>query len=465
MKINIAISFSLIGLVIPCGLIAQGKIELPVLEKRIEPVYPASIGSSLIEPAVVEIIIDTEGVPFSLKSLTSLPDNVVEAISKWRFRPAKNNGTAVGYRLPTLIPIHRLAEDLQTRRSQNRLKEIDDAFVGAKQLDAAAAARLEQQLISNPNDVGVRLTLLAFARMGADEETRQMRLRQILWFAANRPDHDVLAAPYAILTAPSVAEAVNYEQIRQVWLKQLVRYAADPAILDHATNFLRFSDPEIVERTLQPQVDETDRAAVFLGDLYAISALGATAVDPTSGNVSGAAEGSAKTPFAVKSRNALDETGDVRVILSALSTVGSAGFLLSRAGQVPADYADLCGKLLARAKEAYPATQQKCDLPPTPLPGATDQKTGGTVQPATLIKSARPSYPQEAKLRRITGTVTFRALIGKDGRIQKLELNSGPLALYKSARDAVLQWQYQPTTLDGAPVAVLTTIDVNFNLN
>jgi protein TonB len=56
-------------------------------------------------------------------------------------------------------------------------------------------------------------------------------------------------------------------------------------------------------------------------------------------------------------------------------------------------------------------------------------------------------------------------VIGKDGTIQNLTLVSGHPLLIPSAQDAVRQWLYQPTTLNGEPVEVVTTIDVNFTLS
>jgi protein TonB len=60
--------------------------------------------------------------------------------------------------------------------------------------------------------------------------------------------------------------------------------------------------------------------------------------------------------------------------------------------------------------------------------------------------------------------VQFTAIIDKEGKIATLTLNEGALALYESARDAVRQWLYIPTLVDGRPVEVVTQIDVNFNL-
>jgi protein TonB len=65
----------------------------------------------------------------------------------------------------------------------------------------------------------------------------------------------------------------------------------------------------------------------------------------------------------------------------------------------------------------------------------------------------------------ISGTVRLHAIIGKDGGIQQLEFFSGPLALKEAALDAVRQWKYKVTFLNGNPIEVDTTIDVLFAIN
>ena len=70
-----------------------------------------------------------------------------------------------------------------------------------------------------------------------------------------------------------------------------------------------------------------------------------------------------------------------------------------------------------------------------------------------------------AKQARIQGQVRFQAIIGKDGTIQNLQLISGHPLLVPSATEAVKQWVYQPTLLNGEPVEVVTQIDVNFTLS
>ncbi len=89
---------------------------------------------------------------------------------------------------------------------------------------------------------------------------------------------------------------------------------------------------------------------------------------------------------------------------------------------------------------------------------------GGNVQQAKLINQPKPVYPPLARQARIQGTVRFTAIIGVDGRIQNLTLVSGHPLLVPSAQEAVKQWVYQPTLLNGEPVEVVTQIDVNFTL-
>ena len=76
-----------------------------------------------------------------------------------------------------------------------------------------------------------------------------------------------------------------------------------------------------------------------------------------------------------------------------------------------------------------------------------------------------PPYPPLAKQARISGTVRFTAIIGKDGTIQNLQLITGHPLLVQAATEAVKQWLYKPTLLNGEPVEVITQIDVNFTLS
>ena len=106
--------------------------------------------------------------------------------------------------------------------------------------------------------------------------------------------------------------------------------------------------------------------------------------------------------------------------------------------------------------------------PPVPLQSLVRPKgrtrVGGDVQAAKLIFAPKPEYPPMARLVRIQGTVRLEAVISADGRIQNLQVLSGHPLLVNAALQAVAQWRYQPTLLNGEPVEVQTEIDVNFIL-
>jgi len=81
-----------------------------------------------------------------------------------------------------------------------------------------------------------------------------------------------------------------------------------------------------------------------------------------------------------------------------------------------------------------------------------------------LIQRVQPEYPPLARQARIQGIVILRAIISREGRIEKLQLVSGHPMLVQAAIDAVRQWRYRPYLLNDQPVEVETQITVNFTL-
>ena len=103
--------------------------------------------------------------------------------------------------------------------------------------------------------------------------------------------------------------------------------------------------------------------------------------------------------------------------------------------------------------------------PPPPKPAQQRIRQGGSVQAALLVNKVQPVYPPLARQTRISGTVRLHAIISKSGSVESLEVISGHPLLVRAAMDAVQQWKYKPTLLNGEPVEVDTTIDVIFSLN
>jgi len=113
-------------------------------------------------------------------------------------------------------------------------------------------------------------------------------------------------------------------------------------------------------------------------------------------------------------------------------------------------------------KKAKAAAQGIIVPYPEPLPGMVQRiRVGQNVQAANLIHKVDPVCPADA---RVQGTVRLKVITDRDGHVQQIQLISGHPLLVGAAMDAVKQWQYRPTLLNGVPVEVETTVDVEFRL-
>jgi TonB family protein len=92
-------------------------------------------------------------------------------------------------------------------------------------------------------------------------------------------------------------------------------------------------------------------------------------------------------------------------------------------------------------------------------------RVGANVQAQMSISTPPPFYPPLAKQARIQGVVRLDAIIGKDGTMKDLRAASGHPLLVPAALEAVRQWVYKPTLLNGNPVEVVSVVDVNFTLS
>ena len=104
------------------------------------------------------------------------------------------------------------------------------------------------------------------------------------------------------------------------------------------------------------------------------------------------------------------------------------------------------------------------EAPPPPPPPTAPVRVGGNIKTPTKTKDVRPVYPPIAQSARVSGVVIIEATIGADGKVKDAKvLRSIPL-LDQAALDAVKQWQFTPTLLNGVPVPVIMTVTVNFTL-
>jgi periplasmic protein TonB len=108
--------------------------------------------------------------------------------------------------------------------------------------------------------------------------------------------------------------------------------------------------------------------------------------------------------------------------------------------------------------EAFPIA------PPKP-PTVRVIRRSESVQESQLVNRVIPTYPEIARVARVSGTVELVVLIGRDGSVLSVQVLSGNPLLATSAKEAVTQWRYRPALLDGQAVEVESRVTVNFVLD
>jgi protein TonB len=105
--------------------------------------------------------------------------------------------------------------------------------------------------------------------------------------------------------------------------------------------------------------------------------------------------------------------------------------------------------------------------PPPAPPAVMAPVRVGSIEPSKLLFSVQPVYPRLAVIARVEGAVVLEAVITRDGLVDKkrLKVVSGHNMLSAAAVEAVEQWRYKPTVLNGERVEILANITVNFTLN
>ena len=372
----------------------------------------------------------------------------------------------------------------------------------ASLLTMSDVERLEQAVSADPANDTARGKLIAYYYLHADAENWR---RHVFWVIANRPASE-LCIRKTFVARPGqtpFASQADMERAQSLWQSQVTAHPADARVLLNAAICFERIDPSQALRWLVQanEADRTDRAVfaellAMLTYLRPVIVRGATEVTPQ------------EPPFEPYSTDVLDASTDAEL----LGLVGEweSGFANYRSGsQQQVESLRSCDETfksgmrdqilmvkpqaekhlehalaldpgnvrwqvaLARSQRFdmndyiafFAKTEKPAEVPLPPPSGAIKRITvGGNVQQAMLIQQEAPVYPPLAKQARIQGVVRFTVLIEPDGSVSKADLIAGHPLLVQAATDAVRQWRYKPTLLNGEPVQVVTQVDVNFNL-
>lgn len=448
---------------------AEDRLQLPVLVTKVDPDYRSLQTGYVADIAEIEVTLDARGVPFALKSSVGLPDNVVEALRQWRYEPLKKNGHASASLIKMTFPFRRAMTPVLERTIRPAWAPKDErvrqAIEAGNRLTGEEAARLDQGLAEAEALEHRRTSLLIYYSKGLPDagKAREARARLITWLIEHYPDDEILGSPAAVINATGepLADAEGQNKARQLWAAAVAGAPHNLSIAEHAIQFLQVADaPKAV--TILTGLRTWAKCYAWLGEVYALQALGVKALDLTSGEAIAASDGEASQA----AREGLLKATDGKAVVSAMETVQAAHFSLAEANLWTPAMQEFCGKFLAHTKEIYAGSSASCDVPAHDpnLDRPVDAFAGARGEAPRLRKRIEPKYPAEAKDQMVQGTVRLSAVIEENGRIQEVGLLEGPLALYGASRKAVGEWEFEPARMNGHAVAMMTQIEVNFSL-
>lgn len=361
----------------------------------------------------------------------------------------------------------------------------------ASQLSPTDADNLERRLLSNPEDFAVRGRLVTYYyRIAA----REPRLKHIFWLIEHHPESELVGFSSAQISpgGGTLNDDADYRRAREIWLRQIQRKASDPLALGNAVKF--FWQPggdlgtaaDLLKRLrrLEPKNDNWTQR---LASLYAFTLLESgspppdrpdpalverfkTELETSTDAALVAYAGSLLTrtqptrpelvPVVEFGKRLLQSTGESRT--SGVAPAHPAG-TAAKAGVSNSAASDVPGGAVPAPR--LPAANIIPRVPPEDPRDAPERiRVSGNLQSALLPEQAKILYPPLAKEARAQGVILLSLTIAEDGSVKHVQVVSGHAFLAAAATDAIKRWVYRPTLVNGKPVEVVTTVEVDFTL-
>ena len=374
-------------------------------------------------------------------------------------------------------------------------RQVIEEDRGLDSLVAAAhsegVTELEDQLQRDLTNQQVREKLLILysqpLHMG-DSAMQEKRDEQLLWLIANHPESEVLGRrdfgwpsydPRASLELHEPSQP-HYSEAESLWAGQLANRPESPEVLAHAAIFFQHKDAaralDLIKKARQLDPNKAGYVE-YEASIYSAAELLAT-MPPGS-----FADGMRESSLTQSLREELATSSDAELLAAAGANLmagarmrnsfsRSAGLSLRQ----PFSGAELAARgkqLMDRATALDPENlfvkrvmenmnRPRSQPPPFGPPGAV--RIGPRVMDSSLLHKADVVYPPLAKQARIQGNVVFNVAVDTDGSVSDIGLWSGHPLLVNAAKEAVAQYRYRPTLLNGNPVPVITTVTVEFRL-
>jgi TonB family protein len=363
-------------------------------------------------------------------------------------------------------------------------------LVAGNQLSPAQVEEIETRLRKEPGDLEARSKVIAYYFL---KGIRQPRLDHIFWLIEHHPEAEVTRL-YSMAISPRKTpfnDEADRERAQSLWREQVRRHAENRQVLGNAADYFASNGSDL---ELAIDLYKRCRRSDGLASLYSrilvatLRTRGGIADDPHKNPV-----------LAERIRQELETTSDKLLFAS---VAGSLKNIAVPAGSYPAgaphlllreehpelapvfEYGDqlwkraedlgLVMKMPPPGARTLPRIQP-VRPPATPAPAATtppgDTETkpmrirvGGNVQAAMLTKRVEPVYPPAAIEARLMGVVKLSVIISTEGTMQQIQVMNGHPLFVPAAMEAVKQWEYKPTLLNGKPAEVVTVVEVVFDL-
>ncbi len=363
-----------------------------------------------------------------------------------------------------------------------------------ERLTPERAAQLEAQVASNPDDFTARESLIRHYSSAADRDAWK---RSVISYIERWPESPRFAEPFF----RAIGERMNLSnsdkaELRSTWERMVQQRPNDPRVAVNAARSMKDAGDFSSAATLIERARQSDpgnmSVAMELAEVYASAIVSNDALathakqqleastDPNLVGLSamqlrmrvGPDPNHPLAPFLAQMQERARQLSPGMVVRE-----GSGSAAASFAGAVPGGIArgvtggvagGVPGGVGPGASVGVAGGVQSGGpvIPaPPPTEGVQRIRVGGNVQAAKLEKQVAPDYPPLAKQARIQGVVKFQVLLAPDGSVMNMTVMSGHPLLIPAAQDALRQWKYSTTLLNGEPVEVLTTVDVNFTLS
>ena len=348
---------------------------------------------------------------------------------------------------------------------------IDHLSVG----DDAQAAQVEAKLRQNPEDLESRYELMSFYFNMRNEAALTNHL---LWAVEHHPE-----LPMAMMSPPLERISPDtQEQLRGAWETALAKHPDSAGVVYHAGIFFVHDSPmralalyKQAQSLPQPDPYTPKNILRSIAIVYVAAVVeempsshgGPRRVDGI--NIDPADAAQLRNDLALSQDPAL--LSEVGTALTQLNFSTKGVPLIQQA--IALDPTNPAWKEALESAQAEPVRQRNARIMEQVAQALAARETatgpilrvGPKVQAANLLNHADPVYPPLAVQARVQGSVEFTVVISADGKMQNIQLVRGHPLLVNAAKDAVAQYIYKPTLVNGNPVVVSTSVTVDFRLD